>query len=53
MPIDLAKAWRLAGERERARAALNAVLDRDPDGPWSDAARSLLLDLEAEDLVDR
>ena len=53
VPLNLAKAWRLAGVPERARAVLSALLDREPDGPWSEAARELLLALEAEALVER
>ncbi len=53
VPLDLAKAWRLAGERERAREVLSTLLDRQPDGPWSAGARDLLLVLEAEDLAGK
>jgi tetratricopeptide (TPR) repeat protein len=51
--LNLAKAWRLAGERERARAVLSELVDREPDGPWSEAARELLFVLEAEALAER
>jgi tetratricopeptide (TPR) repeat protein len=51
VPLDLAKAWRLAGEPGRARDVLAELLDREPDGPWSDGARELLLALEAEALA--
>jgi len=51
VPLNLARAWRLAGERERARAALSHTLDRDPSGPWSEEARELLVGLEAEELA--
>lgn len=51
--LNLAKAWRLAGEAGRARAVLSELLDRDPDGPWSEAARELLVVLEAEALAGR
>jgi tetratricopeptide (TPR) repeat protein len=51
IPLDLARAWRLAGERERAREVLAGYLDREPEGPWSGEARELLLALEAESLA--
>ena len=51
VPLNLAKAWRLAGEPAKARAVLSALLDRDPDGLLSQEARELLLVLEAEDMA--
>ncbi len=51
--LNLAKAWRLTGEAERARTVVSELLDREPEGPWSEAARELLLVLEAEALADR
>src|SRR5262249_10914642 len=51
VPLNLAKAWRLAGEPAKARAVLSALLDRDPDGPLSQQARELLFRLEAEDMA--
>ncbi|HEX6884745.1 MAG TPA: hypothetical protein VF530_15325 [Planctomycetota bacterium] len=53
VPLDLAKAWRLAGEPEKAYAVLAELLDAAPDGPWSEDARELLLVLEAEALAGR
>lgn len=53
VPLNLAKAWRQAGERARARKVLSDLLDRDPDGEWSAQARDLLLVLEAEDLAGK
>lgn len=49
--LNLAKAWRLAGEPARARGVLSELLDRDPEGQWSEGARELLLVLEAEALA--
>ena len=51
VPLNLAKAWRLAGERARARQVLSDLLDREPAGPLSASARELLLVLEAEELA--
>jgi len=51
--LNLAKAWRLAGEREKARTVLSHLIDADPDGRWSEDARELLVVLEAEDLAGR
>jgi len=51
VPLNLAKAWRLAGEGARARRVLSDLLDRDPSGEWSAPARELLLVLEAEELA--
>ena len=51
VPLNLAKAWRLAGEPDRARATVNELLDREPQGPWSEPARELLAVLEAEQLA--
>jgi len=53
LPLNLAKAWRLAGEPDQARRVLSELLDRDPDGPWSEGARELLTVLEAEGLARR
>lgn len=53
VPLDLAKAWRLAGEPEKAYAVLAGLLDAAPEGPWSESARELLLALEAEALAGR
>jgi tetratricopeptide (TPR) repeat protein len=53
VPLNLAKAWRLAGEPERARAVLSTLVDEAPEGPWSDAARELLFVLEAEAQAER
>jgi hypothetical protein len=53
VPLNLAKAWRLAGERGRARKVLSDLLDRDPAGEWSDPARDLLFVLEAEELAGK
>ncbi len=53
VPLDLARAWRLAGEPGRSRAVLEGYLGREPDGPWSEPARELLTALEAEALADR
>lgn len=53
VPLNLAKAWRLAGERGKARAVLSDLLDREPEGSWSADARELLLVLEAEELVGK
>jgi len=49
--LNLARAWRLAGERGRARSALEHYLDREPEGRWAEGARELLEVLEAEDLA--
>jgi len=51
--LNLARAWRLAGERERARGALAGYLDREPEGEWSASARELLEVLEAEELAGK
>ena len=51
VPLNLAKAWRLAGERDRARKVLSELLDRAPDAPLSAGARELLAALEAEELA--
>ena len=48
--LDLARAWRLADEPGRARAALSVYLDREPEGEWSGETRRLLELLEAEQL---
>jgi tetratricopeptide (TPR) repeat protein len=48
VPLNLAKAWRLAGEPARARAVLSELIDREPDGAWTESARELLFALEAE-----
>jgi tetratricopeptide (TPR) repeat protein len=53
VPLDLAKAWRLAGDSEKARAVLAKLLDAEPEGHWSDAAREMLTMLEAEALAGR
>lgn len=53
VPLNLAKAWRLAGEAGRARAVLAQLLDREPDGSASEAARELLFVLEAEAQAER
>jgi len=53
VPLHLARAWHLAGEPARARATLDALLDEDPEGPWSAEARELLLALEAEELAGK
>jgi len=50
VPLHLARAWRLAGESARARVTLEELLDREPEGVWSEQARVLLLDLESEAL---
>lgn len=46
--LNLARAWRMAGEPARARAVLEAYLARDPDGPWGAESREALRRLEAE-----
>jgi predicted Zn-dependent protease len=51
VPLNLAKAWRMAGERAEARGVLSRLLDREPEGLWSAEARELLLVLEAEELA--
>jgi len=48
VPLNLAKAWRLAGDADKARAVLSELIDREPEGPLSDSARELLVVLEAE-----
>lgn len=53
LPLDLARAWRLAGEPGAGRAVLSRYLDRDPDGEWSQPARELLAALEAEALAGK
>ena len=53
VPLNLAKAWRLAWERQLARSTLDELLDGDPEGPWSGEARELLFQLEAEELAPR
>ena len=53
VPLHLARAWRLAGERGRARETLDTLLDLEPEGPWSAEARELLLALEAEELAGK
>lgn len=53
VPLNLARAWRLAGEHDRARGVLSALLDREPGGRWSESARELLLMLEAEELAGK
>lgn len=53
VPLNLAKAWRLAGERGLARAALEELLTLDPEGSWSESARELLFQLEAEELAGK
>jgi tetratricopeptide (TPR) repeat protein len=53
VPLNLAKALRLAGERERARGVLSDLVDREPEGPFTEEARKLLLVLEAEALGGR
>lgn len=51
VPLNLARAWRLAGRPEQARAVLDDYLDAEPEGAWSEGARELLLALEAEALA--
>lgn len=53
VPLNLAKAWRLAGERKLARSTLDELLDGDPEGPWSREARELLFQLEVEELAPK
>jgi tetratricopeptide (TPR) repeat protein len=50
LELDLARAQRLSGASEKARAVLSRLLDAAPDGPWSAQAREMLLALEAEAL---
>ena len=45
--LNLARAWDLAGEPARARRALAAYLEREPDGAWSEATRRRLAELDA------
>ncbi|MSR62483.1 MAG: hypothetical protein EXS08_08565 [Planctomycetes bacterium] len=52
VPLNLAKAWRLAGEAGKARAVLSQLLDREPEGPLSEPARELLVVLEAEAMAE-
>lgn len=40
--LDVARAWKLAGAPERARAALQAYLAGAPDGPWAADTRAML-----------
>jgi Flp pilus assembly protein TadD len=46
--LNLARALYLDGRPDEVRALLSAELERDPDGPWADAARELLERLNAE-----
>ncbi len=47
--LNLAKAWKLAGEDERARRCLRDYLAQDPDGTWAKASREVLARLEEQD----
>lgn len=49
--LNLARAWRLAGEPAEARRVLSTYLDREPEGVWSEETREMLAALEAEELV--
>lgn len=40
-------AWQRARERQKAREDLERVVAGDPDGPWADAARRRLAELDA------
>jgi len=51
--MNLARAWRLAGERERAREVLSSYLDDEPAGAWAEATREMLAQLELEELRPR
>jgi tetratricopeptide (TPR) repeat protein len=53
VPLDLAKAWRMAAEPGRARTVLAELIDAEPEGPWSAEARELLFALEAEALAEK
>ena len=51
--LNLARAWRLAGEPARARAVVDAYLDREPEGKWAEETRAVLAALEAEELAGK
>ena len=42
MHLDLARAWRMAGDVARARAVLTAYLEREPEGRWAKETREML-----------
>jgi len=48
--MNLARAWRLAGEWDKAREALSSYLDDEPGGTWAEATREMLAQLELEEL---
>ncbi len=50
--LNLARAWNLAGETERARAVLTAYLERFPAGDFSQETRALLERLDEDPLED-
>ena len=50
---NLARAWRLAEEPDRARDVLRRYLDEEPEGAWADETRQLLEVLEAEESASR
>jgi len=51
--LNLAKAWRLAGELDKARAVLSNYLDREPEGSWAEETRDLLFRLEEAALAEK
>jgi len=50
--LNLARAWHLAGETEKAREVLSNYLDREPEGRWAEDTRGLLFRLEEQALRD-
>jgi tetratricopeptide (TPR) repeat protein len=49
--LNLARAWKLAGDAKQARAVLSEYIDGDPEGAWIEATRELLAQLELEELA--
>ncbi len=50
--LNLARAWKLAGETERARAVLAEYLERSPEGGFSEETRDLLGRLDEDPPTD-
>jgi len=51
--LNLAKAWKLAGDLDKARAVLSNYLDREPEGRWAEETRELLFLLEQAALAEK